>query len=249
MPINEAVNLAGNAAANTLEEFRTANGAQREAVGLLPDPAESPLTDTLELTPESLELSRLSTGADLRVDELSQPLRPVEDTLLDTETANSLPTNPATTMTEGGANPETAAALETGAAPVTAPETETALEAGAAPTTATVPAPGSEEEVEASASFVPPPERTPPEGAAEAPRAPEPPPEAREVPPPEEPPEPPARLEQLNQNAAAVREEAPVENTEIARETPRNEEQLLLQNVGSQLAQVVPPATIISVIG
>jgi hypothetical protein len=39
------------------------------------------------------------------------------------------------------------------------------------------------------------------------------------------------------------------ENSELSPETSRNEQQILLQNVGSQLAQVVPNASIISVLG
>jgi hypothetical protein len=42
---------------------------------------------------------------------------------------------------------------------------------------------------------------------------------------------------------------APADVTEIEPQTPRSEEQVLLQNVGTQLAQVVPPANIISVLG
>ena len=39
------------------------------------------------------------------------------------------------------------------------------------------------------------------------------------------------------------------ESSDVSPETPRNEQQVLLQNVGSQLAQVIPPASVISVLG
>jgi hypothetical protein len=42
---------------------------------------------------------------------------------------------------------------------------------------------------------------------------------------------------------------APADVTEVSPQTPRSEEQVLLQNVGTQLAQTVPPANIISVLG
>jgi hypothetical protein len=50
-------------------------------------------------------------------------------------------------------------------------------------------------------------------------------------------------------NAAVPRGENAVENTPMAPEVPRSEQQVLLQNVGSQLAQAFSPPNVISVLG
>jgi hypothetical protein len=50
-------------------------------------------------------------------------------------------------------------------------------------------------------------------------------------------------------NANGITQAAPTPAADIAPENPRNQQNIVLQNVGSQIAQTVPPSSIISVLG
>jgi hypothetical protein len=58
-----------------------------------------------------------------------------------------------------------------------------------------------------------------------------------------------ARTNAVINNANGITQAAPTPAADIAPEDPRNQENIVLQNVGSQLAQTVPPSSIISVLG
>ncbi len=58
-----------------------------------------------------------------------------------------------------------------------------------------------------------------------------------------------ARSNAVINNTNGITQAAPTPAADIAPEDPRNQENIVLQNVGSQLAQTVPPSSIISVLG
>lgn len=224
-------------------------------------------TDSVELSEESVVLSGLNAD-NLTLGQLTDPLtRAVEDTSLETETANRIPTaaetDPENTVIN--TNPELTETL------ATANEPELGVEVNAAAgttgiTTVEEIVTGAVETVEAAEEeaniTTERPENIPftsrtdetATGFVEETRETEPLEEAENMP--EETAVPlevqANRLSQLDaalNNANTFTEGAAVTNTEGAPEAQRNEQQALLQNVGSQLAQVIPPSSILSVIG
>jgi hypothetical protein len=224
-------------------------------------------TDSVELSEESVILSGLNAD-NLTSGGLTEPLtRAVEDTSLETGTANRIPNtveeNPENTIIN--TNTELTGALATGNEPGTETETNvpigttgiTAAEENVTRAVETVEA--AEEEANMTTErpddvlYAARTEETAAGLAAEAAQR-EPLAETENMT--EEnavPMEVQAnRLSQLNaalNNAYTFTEGAAVSNTEGASEAQRNEQQTLLQNVGSQLAQVVPPSSILSVVG
>jgi hypothetical protein len=224
-------------------------------------------TDSVELSEESVILSGLNTD-NLTLGQLSDPLtRAVEDTSLETETANRIPeaaeANPENTIIN--VNPELTETL----AAANEPETGTEINVPAGTTGITAAeeiVTGAVETLEAAEEeaniTTERPENVPftsrteetAAGLVEETRETEPLEEAENLP--EETAVPlevqANRLSQLNaalNNANTFTEGAAVTNTEGAPEAQQNEQQTLLQNVGSQLAQVIPPSSILSVVG
>jgi hypothetical protein len=58
-----------------------------------------------------------------------------------------------------------------------------------------------------------------------------------------------AQVNAILNNATGLAPAAAAAEIDIAPESPRNEQQTLLQNVGSQMAQAIPPSSIISLLG
>lgn len=225
-------------------------------------------TDSVELSEESVILSGLNAGNQM-VEEADLLTRAVEDTSLETEAANRIPptgetnpenfivnTNPGyaetlVTGNEAGSeteinNPTVATGITAAEETVTGPVEMVQTAAAEEEVNLTIERPENIPVVTRTEEFtagltVEPRETEPLQGAENMPEEPAVPLEVQAN-----------RLSQLNaalSNFNTFTEGAAVSNTEGVPEAQRNEQQTLLQNVGSQLAQIIPPSSILSVVG
>jgi hypothetical protein len=253
---------------NTFENLRTSNeNIRQQAANPRTRPAnETPGTqnqnDLVELSRESIDLAGLVENADLAAARLAEP-RYVEETLLEPANTDLLTGGGSGTEINGlaGANPENPTNVAEIETRVLAVENETAITANATNTINTATEAEVTTELEAAAA-TPATPTTPENIAAETATAAGPPATITETePPPETQPvqgetavaleEQASRLTQINNalnttNGLTVTASNPETNTPD--EVARNERQILLQQVGSQLAQVIPPASVFSVV-
>lgn len=251
---------------NTFENLRTSNeNIRQQAINprIRPEneaPGTQNQNDLVELSRESINLAGIEENADLAAARLTEP-RYVEETLLEPANTDLLTGVGSQTEINGlvGANPENATNVAEIETRVLANENEVEITANTTNTINTATEAEILTELEAAAAPPTAPGNIAAEAAAAAGPAAiiaetEPPPETEPIPAETAVPleEQANRLAQINNalstanglTAGAINPEA-----ETPGEVARNEQQILLQQVGSQLAQVIPPASVFSVVG